>query len=55
VIKRIGRDWLHWSIGRHHFGYHRYGNCWRLAFSRTKYTNQTFYTFWRLFVAVEHL
>jgi hypothetical protein len=52
---RIGR--LHWS-GRlrsrtFHFGVFRTGNCWRVGFDRHRFSNVTFYTFWRMFFALD--
>lgn len=49
---RVNGDWLHWNIGQSHFGYHRHGRCWSFIPSVTKYTNSTFYSWWRFFVAI---
>lgn len=39
-------------IGNWNFGFHRYGNCWTVWPSISRYSNVTFYTWWRFFAAV---
>ena len=58
MISRVMNDWTHWRIGSHvHFGFNYRGQCyrfWKLPRAQKYRSGRlTYFTWWRLFIAVD--